>query len=151
MHLAVDCASGAEEARRAQIESEADGTLLGDTIDGIGLDTCDAVGRPDLGYVFRGILESDMPVLSISGELDARTPVGNAEEVLPGLVNGQHFIVDGASHSISRRRCPKSFQLKEGVSASALVSEEGPVQRRTPVYNRAMNLHREETNQNAHI
>ena len=100
MPLAVDCASGATEKRRAQIKSEADGTLLGDTINGIGPDICDAVGSPDLGDVFRGPLESDVPVLLISGELDARTPVSNAEEVLRGFVNGQHVIVKGASHSM---------------------------------------------------
>ena len=107
MPLIVDCASGATEERRAQIESEADGTLLGDAINGIGPDICDAVGSPDLGDVFRGPLESDIPVLLISGELDARTPVSNAEEVLQGLVNGQHLIVEGASHSMFQEAAPQ--------------------------------------------
>ena len=107
MPLAVDCASGATEERRAQIRSEADGTLLGDAINGTGPLICDAVGSPDLGDAFRAPLESDVPVLSISGELDARTPVSNAEEILPGLVNGQRLIVEGASHSMWQEAWPQ--------------------------------------------
>ena len=67
----------------------------------------DAVGSPDLGDAFRAPLETDVPVLLISGELDARTPVGNAEEVLHGLVNGQHIMVEGASHSMFQEAWPQ--------------------------------------------
>jgi hypothetical protein len=35
----------------------------------------------------------------VSGSLDARTPESNAEEVLKGLVNGQHLILENISHS----------------------------------------------------
>jgi hypothetical protein len=37
-------------------------------------------------------------VLFISGTLDGRTPVNNAEEVRRGFPNGEHLIVEGASH-----------------------------------------------------
>lgn len=40
-----------------------------------------------------------MPVLIISGTLDARTPVSNAGEYLTGFKNGTHMIIEGAVHS----------------------------------------------------
>ena len=111
MPLAVDCASGATAERRDQIEKEVDSTLLGDAINGIGPEIGDAIGSPDLGDEFRGPLESDVPVLLISGDLDARTPISNAEEVLRGLVNGQHIIVEGASHSMFQEAGAQIFPL----------------------------------------
>lgn len=104
MPLIVDCASGATAERRDQIENESAGTLLGDAINGIGPEIGDAIDSPDLGDEFRGPLESDVPMLLISGDLDARTPISNAEEVLRGLVNGQHIIVEGASQHVPRGR-----------------------------------------------
>ena len=111
MPLLVDCASGATAERRDQIEDESAGTLLGDAINGIGPEIGDAVGGPDLGDEFRGPLESDVPVLLISGDLDARTPISNAEEVLRGLVNGQHVVVEGASHSMFQEAGSQIFPL----------------------------------------
>lgn len=94
----VDCASGASPERLAQIEREADETLLGNAINVPEINLRDALGNPDLGATFRSNLQTEVPVLLVSGNLDARTPVSNAEEVLTGLVNGQHLILDGVSH-----------------------------------------------------
>jgi pimeloyl-ACP methyl ester carboxylesterase len=41
---------------------------------------------------------SAVPALFISGTLDGRTPVANAEEVQRGFRNSAHVIIDGASH-----------------------------------------------------
>jgi pimeloyl-ACP methyl ester carboxylesterase len=40
-----------------------------------------------------------VPVLFISGTLDARTPISNAEEYRAGFTNSHHLIIDGAVHS----------------------------------------------------
>lgn len=98
MGTLVDCASGVSADRRARIEREAGETLLGNAIDGVQFELCDVVGSRDLGPQFRGDLETDVPVLLMSGGLDARTPASNAEEVQTGLANGQHLIIDGVSH-----------------------------------------------------
>ena len=37
----------------------------------------------------------------VSGSLDARTPISNAQEVLRGLVKGQHLILEGVSHDFA--------------------------------------------------
>ena len=99
MPALVDCASGATAERCANIEREADQALLGGIINGALFDYCDALGGVDLSDEFRGDLHSEVPTLLVSGSLDARTPVSNAEEVLKGLVNGQHLILENVSHS----------------------------------------------------
>lgn len=100
MPIAVDCASGDTEERRRNIMTEAENTVLGDAINGIGFEICDSVGCFDLGDAFRGPLISKVPTMLISGTLDARTPVGNAEEVMQTLANVQHLVVDGATHNM---------------------------------------------------
>jgi len=45
------------------------------------------------------LLRSEVPVFFLSGTLDARTPISNAEEVARGFSNSHHLIVEGAAHS----------------------------------------------------
>ncbi|MCI0487133.1 MAG: alpha/beta hydrolase [Blastocatellia bacterium] len=99
MPYMMDCASGASDGRRRQIEREAKQTLLGNAIDFPFPGVCAGWGSPDLGPAFRSPVKSKVPVLFISGTLDARTPVSNAEEVRKGFPNSEHLIIDGAVHS----------------------------------------------------
>lgn len=39
-----------------------------------------------------------MPAYFISGDLDSRTPPGNAEEVRRGFRNSAHLLLSGAGH-----------------------------------------------------
>lgn len=98
MSYMMDCASGVTATRREQIEREAPtatlGVLMNDPFPGV----CDAWKAPDLGDTFRSPVVSDIPVLFISGTLDARTPVEQAEEYRRWLRNSQHVILDGAVH-----------------------------------------------------
>lgn len=99
MSYMMDCASGQTAARRAQIAREAKGTLLEDIFNFPFPDICTAWNAPDLGDEFRAPLKSDVPVLFISGTLDARTPISNAEEYRKGFPNSTHIIIEGAVHS----------------------------------------------------
>jgi pimeloyl-ACP methyl ester carboxylesterase len=60
---------------------------------------CQAWGVPDLGAAFRSPVKSRVPTLFISGTLDARTPVSNADEVRQGFPESAHLIIEGAAHS----------------------------------------------------
>ncbi len=91
----VDNASGASPASRAQIAVEAGACLLGDVINETLFDLGEVVGNPDVGDAFRTELHSEVPVLLIAGEIDGRTPVPNAEEVLKTLPNGQLIQIRG--------------------------------------------------------
>ncbi|HEU4836631.1 MAG TPA: alpha/beta hydrolase [Pyrinomonadaceae bacterium] len=99
MSYMMDCASGQTAARRDLIAREAKGTLLEDIFNFPFPDICTAWNAPDLGDEFRAPLKSDVPVLFISGTLDARTPISNAEEYRKGFSNSTHMIIEGAVHS----------------------------------------------------
>ena len=99
MSYMMDCASGQTAARRERIEREAKTTLLADLSNFRFPDVCEEWKAPDLGDAFRAPLRSDVPVLFISGTLDARTPISNAEEYRTGFSNSTHMIIEGAVHS----------------------------------------------------
>lgn len=99
MSYMMDCASGWTAARRERIKLEAKDTLLGDLSNYPFPDICTEWKAPDLGDTFRSLVRSDVPVLFISGTLDARTPISNAEEYRAGFPNSTHLIIEGAVHS----------------------------------------------------
>lgn len=99
MSYMMDCASGITATRRERIAGEAKETLLEDLTDVVIPAACDAWGSPDLGDEFRAPVKSNVPTLFISGTLDARTPVSNAEEYRAGFTNSAHLIIAGAVHS----------------------------------------------------
>jgi pimeloyl-ACP methyl ester carboxylesterase len=98
MAFMMDCSSGASPERLARIEREAGRCLLGDGANFPFPQISAAWGNPDLGEAFRAPVRSSVPVLFVSGTLDGRTPVSNADEVQIGFPNGQQFIIDGAAH-----------------------------------------------------
>lgn len=99
MSSAMDAASGISDTRWAQVERERKETLLGDAINFPYPSINDALGVPDLGAAFRAPVQTDVPALFISGTLDGRTPVSNAEEIRPGFSTHTHLIIEGAGHS----------------------------------------------------
>ena len=99
MSYMMDCASGQTAERRERIRREASLTLLGAVSNDPFPDVCEAWDAPDLGDNFRSPVKSDVPVLFISGTLDVRTPVENAEEYRSGFPNSHHLVLDGAVHS----------------------------------------------------
>lgn len=113
MAFSMDCASGQTAARRERIAREAKETLLEDLSNFPFPDICPEWKAPDLGDAFRAPLRSDVPVLFISGTLDARTPVSNAEEYLTGFANKTHMIIENAVHSDPLFL--SSPQIKEGM------------------------------------
>ena len=99
MSYMMDCASGQTAARRERIGREAGETILGDLMNEPFPGVCSEWNAPDLGDDFRAPVKSDVPALFISGTLDARTPVSNAEEYRAGFSNSTHLVIEGAVHS----------------------------------------------------
>lgn len=122
------CASGASEARREKVRLQAKSSLLGGLADFPIPDVCSAWEVPDLGDEFRAPLSSKVPVLFVSGTLDAHTPAGNAKEVLAGFPNGRHLVVQDGAHGLLGFSLPKGRKLSarflrgESVSASRLAT-----------------------------
>jgi pimeloyl-ACP methyl ester carboxylesterase len=98
MTVAMDCSSGASAPRLTLIEEQAATAILGDA-GNIGI-KADCANWPteDMGDEYRSPIESDVPVLFISGTLDMRTPPTNAEEVRQGFANSHHLIIGGGVH-----------------------------------------------------
>lgn len=124
--FAMRCASGASPARREKARAQAGRAVLGSVADFPIPDVCDAWEIPDLGAGFRAPLVSRIPVLFVSGSLDAHTPAGNAKEVLAGFPNGRHLLVEDGAHGLLGFSLPKGRKLSaqflrgESVSASRL-------------------------------
>lgn len=92
-----DCQAGSAPERMAQVVREAPVALLGfATLDFA--EACDGWGVKELDASFRTPVRSNVRALFISGTLDGRTPVRNAEEVRVGFPTSPHLVVEGASH-----------------------------------------------------
>jgi len=101
MTLAMDCASGASPGRLAQIERERKdpANILSDAILApFYPEACEPCSAGDLGETFRGPIRSKSPILFVSGELDARTPVDNVLEILEGFPDHAHIIATNTGH-----------------------------------------------------
>ena len=109
MSLAMDCASGASPARLRRIELEAadPANLLGDAANAPYPGVCLACGVADLGDAFRAPFECDVPVLFVSGDLDARTPPENVDELYGGFSRGVHVRVENAGHESLEMLAPE--------------------------------------------
>ena len=70
-------------------------------------------------------LESDVPVLVLSGEFDPITPPAYGEAVMPGLQNATHIIAPGQGHGVLARGCVPTLVLEfvEAASSTELASD----------------------------
>ena len=109
MTIMMDGASGASKARTKQIASEVEGSLFGNVVNFLFPEVGTAWNAPDLGDAYRSALQSDLPILIISGTMDPRTPVVNGDELAKGLPNSQHLIVTGIGHP------PSFMSLKDEI------------------------------------
>ncbi len=100
MQMVMDSASGVSKARAARIAREARDCLLGDAMNFPFPNVAEAWGAPDLGEDFRKPLRADTPVLIVVGDLDSRTPVRAAVEMLEHLPGGRLLIVENVSHDL---------------------------------------------------
>lgn len=100
MALAMDCASSASAARRERIAREAADprNLLGDAANAPYPEVCAAFGEVALEAAFRAPFRCDVPVLFVSGALDARTPPENVAILAPHFTKHAHVLVTSAGH-----------------------------------------------------
>jgi pimeloyl-ACP methyl ester carboxylesterase len=93
-HYATVCA-GADPAPREYVRPDC---LLGHTFHPALPEACDAWQVPNLGEAFRAPPRSDVPVLMFSGDLDTKTPMKQAQRLLPYLSNARHIVLANAGH-----------------------------------------------------
>ncbi len=100
MGMVVDAASGRTAARAERIAAETDACLLGDVAPHGFDEVAAAWGVADLGDGFRAPLHTDVPVLFVVGDLDSRTPVRNARELMETMPNARLIVVENAAHAV---------------------------------------------------
>lgn len=102
MQWSVICA---EDAPRHAPAGGGPERILGPEVADMFFGACQAwpAGTPRAGHTQP--LQSDLPVLLLSGELDPVTPPEYAERVLPGLANGRHLVLRGQSHGTLAAGC----------------------------------------------
>jgi pimeloyl-ACP methyl ester carboxylesterase len=99
MSLTMNCASGWAPERLARVRAEASVSPFGNIRNlYLGPETCDSLGVADLGAGFRAPVVSNVPVLFLSGSMDATTPPFEAEEIAWGFPRGAHMIVHHGFH-----------------------------------------------------
>ena len=121
MHLA----SGVDEARSRRIEREAATAALGNAIN-YPFDDPDfraLWATTDLGPDFRAPVSTDVPTLFLSGTVDGRTSIPDAEEVRRGFRRSAHVIVDGAGHNFYTSTPAVLARMKAFLETGVLKSE----------------------------
>ncbi len=93
-HYATVCAA-ADPTPRAYVPPDC---VLGHTFHPALPEACDAWQVPNLGDGFREPPRSDVPVLMFSADLDTKTPMAQAQRLLPSLSNARHIVLTNAGH-----------------------------------------------------
>lgn len=98
VHATTDCASGVSPERWRQIQDEEKTVFLERAFDFPFPEVCEAWGVRELEPLYRSKIRSDVNALFVSGSLDGRTPVSNAEDIKKGFPNSTMVIIEGAGH-----------------------------------------------------
>ena len=97
LQLSVMCT---EDAPGMRVDPADVGTLLGTEFVDYTLAQCAVWPRGTMPADFHDAVQSDLPVLLLSGELDPVTPPRYADEVQRTLPNSRHFVFRGQGHSV---------------------------------------------------
>lgn len=114
MPWATDCASGATTERLEEIEVQRHRprNLLGDALQAPHFPAaCGPCRGCRLPPSFREPLRSDVPVLLVSGEVDARTPPENAERLARNLPRATRVLVLAAGHEARELGSPEYREI----------------------------------------
>jgi pimeloyl-ACP methyl ester carboxylesterase len=124
MQLSVICA---EDAARLGSRDEDKDLILGNAIVGVTLNQCAVWPKGPVSEGFNQPLETDTPVLLLSGEFDPVTPPRYGDQVLASLPNARHLVGKGQGHILLPRGCMPKLAAEfvdkldpEGLDASCL-------------------------------
>lgn len=102
MQLSVICS---EDVDRITPDPADAGTLLGAQMVGALQAQCAIWPRGKRSADFNAPVQSDKPVLILSGELDPVTPPRYGEQIVRTLPNGRQLVARGQGHSVMGRGC----------------------------------------------
>ena len=101
MTYTMHYASGVDPTRTRRIASETSQAILKNAINfPFDIPEFRALWNvTDLGAEFRAPVTTNVPTLFLSGSIDGRTSLSDAEEVRGGFTRSAHIVVDGAGHN----------------------------------------------------
>jgi pimeloyl-ACP methyl ester carboxylesterase len=114
--LSVSCA---EDADRLRVDPADAGTLMGTGFVAALLAQCEVWPRGRRPGDFNAPVQSDRPVLLLSGELDPVTPPRYGEAVVEHLPNGRHMVARGQGHNVMATGCLPRLMARFVATADA--------------------------------
>jgi pimeloyl-ACP methyl ester carboxylesterase len=108
MGMSVVCSEDADELRA--LPQDAD-TMLGNRLVAEIKAQCSVWPHGAMPADFHAPLRSDKPILVLSGSRDPVTPPQYGEQILQGLSNARHLVLNGQGHAVLGRGCvPKLIE-----------------------------------------
>lgn len=98
MYLTVTCSESAANISEAEIERETKDTFLGASRTRVHLKACQAWPHGKIPAEYYQPIKSDVPVLMLSGELDAATPLQFGKAAAQSLPNSRQVVIRNAAH-----------------------------------------------------
>jgi len=118
MHNSVMCAEDTPFVEENAADRTANTYFGSDMIDGLAA-VCEVWPRGFIDPDFRNALNSDKPVLVLSGETDPITPPANGERAARMFNNSKHLVVPSHGHGVIGRGCVP-FLVRDFVASANL-------------------------------
>lgn len=109
LFLSVVCSEDVPFFTDAEIARQSDGTLFGAEIARETVRGCARWPRADVPKSFRDPVQSDVPVLLLSGDLDPVTPPSWAEDAKKTLPHGVTVVIPGTGHTAAVSACARKI------------------------------------------
>ena len=126
LQLSVSCS---EDADRLRIDPADANTVMGTAFVATLLAQCEAWPRGRRPADFIAPVQSDRPVLLLSGEFDPVTPPRYGEQVLGHLPNGRHLVARGQGHNVMVAGCTPRLMARFVATADARSLDAGCLDR----------------------
>jgi hypothetical protein len=105
MQLSVICAEDAPRISAEEAKQQADGTLFGPHVMRMQRDACAFWPRGSVDPSFYEPVQSSIPTLIMSGEIDPVTPPVWGEAIAKTLPNSKHIVMPGTGHTAGGTGC----------------------------------------------
>ena len=105
MQLSVICAEDAPRISPEEAKKEAEGTLFGPHVMRMQRDACAFWPRGGVEPSFYEPVQSSLPTLIMSGEIDPVTPPVWGEAIAKTLPNSKHIVMPGTGHTAGGTGC----------------------------------------------
>jgi pimeloyl-ACP methyl ester carboxylesterase len=123
MQLSVLCAEDAPRITPEEATKQAEGTLFGLHVMRLQRDACSFWPRGAVDPAFYEPVESGVPALIMSGDIDPVTPPFWGEQVAKTLTNSMHVVFPGTGHTPGTTACGRRL-IKSFIDAGTVKSVE---------------------------